>query len=544
MKSEYDVVVVGSGFGGAITGCRLAQAGRSVCILERGRRWRKEDFPRTTGQIARAFWRPGKTSGFIDYRVFKNIDVIQGSGVGGGSLHYFNVHLRTPQQIFVKPEWPVQINRPIMDPYYDLVQDMLDAVPLIPPAGLGLPARTEAFLSAAKGAGRQPELLHIAVYTGSPRENPHGGVPQSPCDYSGNCLLGCQVHAKNTLDLNYIPLAETHGGEVFPLHLVDKIEPMGDQGYRVHFARYDPDDPQRRESGAVVGRQVVLAAGTLGTNELLLRCREVHRTLPGLSPALGQRFSGNGDFLLAGTMGANRVVDPARGPSITAVADFSTPANQIHIEDLGFPDPFVWMLEGAIPTSGRIRNLVLSLKNYLLASLGLHGGSSRISFELGRLFTGGETARFLPYLGMGTDAADGRCRLQNGRIDIAWSHRRSRQMFREMEDALKTLSRELEGCYVTSILWQWPLRKLLTAHPLGGCVMSEAPEKGVVNQWGQVWGYPNLYVADGSIIPTALSVNPAMTISALAERIAFGMIHGREMEPGDPETPSNRKKFI
>jgi cholesterol oxidase len=541
MKPAYDVVIVGSGFGGAITGCRLAQAGRSVCLLERGKRWRREEFPRTTGEIAKAFWRQGKTPGFIDYRVFKKIDVIQGSGVGGGSLHYFNVHLRTPQQIFDRQQWPAQFDRTMMDPYYDLVQDMLDAVPLTPPAGLELPARTAAFSDAAKSCGRDPELLHIAVYTGPPRENPHSGVPQSPCDYSGNCLLGCQVHAKNTLDLNYIPLAEAHGAEVYPLHLVDKIEPLGEPGYRVHFKRLDADNPRQSEPGTVVGKTVILAAGTLGTSELLLRCREVHRTLPALSPVLGHRFSGNGDFLLAGTLDANRVVDPARGPSITAVADFSTAANQIHIEDLGFPDPFIWMLEGAIPSAGRIRNLVLSLKNYLLASLGLNGGASRISFELARLFTGGATAWFLPYLGMGTDAGDGRLRLQDGEIDIAWSPRRSRRLFREMEDALKALSRGLQGRYVTSILWQWPLRKLLTAHPLGGCVMGETAGLGVVDPYGQVWGYPNLYVADGSIIPTALSVNPSLTISALAERIAFWMIQGREMASGDPRTPANRR---
>ena len=540
MKSTYDVVIVGSGFGGAITGCRLAQAGRSVCILERGKRWRQEDFPRTTGEIAKAFWRKGKTPGFIDYRVFKKIDVIQGSGVGGGSLHYFNVHLRTPQQIFTKPEWPAHLSRTMMDPYYDLVQDMLEAVPLTAPAGLVMPTRTEAFFAAAKSAGRQPELLNIAVYTGPPRQNPHGGIPQSPCDYSGNCLLGCQVHAKNTLDLNYIPLAEAHGAEVYPLHLVDKIEAVGDQGYRVHFDHIDPDDPDRGEPGSVAGKTVIMAAGTLGSSELLLRCREVHHTLSNLSPALGYRFSGNGDFLLAGTMDANRVVDPARGPSITALADFSTPANQIHIEDLGFPDAVTWMLEGAIPGPNRIKNLVFSLRNYLWSTFGFYRGSSRLSFELGKLFTGGATSRFLPYLGMGTDAADGRLRLTDGWIDIAWSHRRSRKMFKEMEEALQALSRGINGRYVTSMLWRWPFRKLLTAHPLGGCVMADSREQGVVNQLGEVWGYPDLLVADGSIIPSALSVNPSMTISALAERIAFWLIHGREMEPEDPKAPENK----
>jgi cholesterol oxidase len=541
MKPAYEVVIVGSGFGGAISGCRLAQAGRAVCILERGRRWRREEFPRSTGEIAKAFWRGGKNPGFIDYRVFGKIDVIQGSGVGGGSLHYFNVHLRTPQPIFARGQWPAQFNRAMLDPYYDLVQDMLDAAPLTPPAGLEMPARTEAFCDAAQSCGRDPKLLHIAVYTGAPRENPHSGLPQSPCDYSGNCLLGCQVHAKNTLDLNYIPLAESQGAEVYPLHWVDKIEPVGEEGFRVHFRRFDSDNPRYSEPGAVVGKTVILAAGTLGTSELLLRCREVHRTLPGLSGALGHRFSGNGDFLLAGTMNANRVVDPARGPSITAVADFSTAANQIHIEDLGFPNPFIWMLEGAIPSEGRIKNLVRSLKAYLWASCGRHDGSSRLSFELKRLFTGGETARFLPYLGMGSDAGDGRLRLQNGELDIEWSPRRSRRLFKEMEDALKALSRGLKGRYVTSILWQWPLRKLLTAHPLGGCIMAETAAGGVVDPYGQVWGYPGLYVADGSIMPSALSVNPSLTISALAERNAFWMIHGREMEAGDPQTPANRK---
>src|SRR5437762_14337988 len=121
---------------------------------------------------------------------------------------------------------------------------------------------------------------------------------------------------------------------------------------------------------------------------------------------------------------------------------------------------------------------------------------------------------------MGTDAADGRMELQEGNLEIRWSNSRSRAMFKEMEESLKELSRAIGGDYMTSVLWGWPWRKLLTAHPLGGCVMSDDPAAGVVNEFGQVWNYPNLYVSDGSIIPTALSVNPSATISALSERIA------------------------
>jgi cholesterol oxidase len=537
MKAAYDVVVVGSGFGGAIAGCRLAQAGRSVCILERGKRWDKADFPRSTGEVARSFWVANESLGFLEYDVFRRIDVIRGCGVGGGSLHYFNVHLRAPKEVLSQPAWPAEVNRSVLDPYYALAEDMLDSVPLAPPQGRELPDRTKAFLAAASAVGRKAELVPIGVYTGADRTNPHGGVAQSACDYSGNCMLGCDLHAKNTLDLNYIPLAEKHGAEVYPLHLVDKIEPAGNDGYRVWFGRLDPEHPDRSEPGSVVGRQLVLAAGTLGTSELLLRSKHIHRTLPNLSNMLGRRFSGNGDFILAGTFEADREIDPGRGPSITAGADFSTTNNRIYVEDLGYPDPFMWLLEGAIPNTHRFVSLIKAAGSYLLAGLGL--GHDRISFEADRLFRAGITTRFLPYLGMGTDAANGRLKLKDGQLDIEWSHRKSRQMFRELESALKELSRSLHGEYVTSLLWQWPSRKLLTAHPLGGCFMGEGIEKSVANHRGEVWGYRNLFVADGSLIPSSLAVNPSLTISALAERVAFWLVNGREMQSGDRASPAN-----
>ena len=481
MEETYDVVVIGSGFGGAVTACRLSQAGRSVCILERGRRWRKEEFPRTTGQAAKAFWDPKRNYGFLEYRAFKRIDVIQGCGVGGGSLHYFNVQFLPPREIFEKNAWPKNLTYDILYPYFDLVRDMLDAAPLTPPPGRGLPLRTEAFFAAARRAGKTPELVNIAVYTGPDRNNPHGDVPQSACVYSGNCMLGCHVHAKNTLDLNYIPLAEKHGAHVLPLHQVDKIVPEPDGRYRVHFRRFEESQPGRWEQGSVVSRQVIISAGSLGSSELLLQCRDVHKTLPGLSRALGTRFSGNGDFILAGTLDANCEVDPGCGPSITAFADFSTPRNRITIEDLGFPDPMFWFLEGAMPTENRLRNLVLFLKTYLLRSLGIGGKSSRVSDGIEAMLAGGRTTRFLPYLGMGSDASDGRLRLRDGAIDIEWSLRSSRRLFQEIEQAMKELSHGLQGRYVTSLLWRWPMRKLLTAHPLGGCIMGDSIDAGVVN---------------------------------------------------------------
>jgi cholesterol oxidase len=524
MKRCYDVVIIGSGFGGAITGCRLAQAGRSVCILERGKRWGKRDFPRTIGQVAQAFWGPGRY-GLLDYRAFKRMDVLQASGVGGGSLVYSNVIMRAPTNVFQRG-WPKGVCRETLEPYYDQVREMLEATPLPAAVNGQLPTRTAAFLKAVRATGRTPEQVDIAVYTGPDRLHPVSGVPQSGCVWCGNCNLGCHIHAKNTLDLNYLALAEKHGAEVYPLHQADKIEPLepgGAKGYRVGFRTYDPNEPGKWAPGSVVGRTVLLAAGALGSTELLLRCRDQHRTLPRLGRALGERFSGNGDFALSGTFGMNQSVDPTHGACITAGVTWSTPEHTIYIEDYGLPDPVIWFLAGALPSSRGLTSILVFLKDYLLRRLGWYGAGQR-EMSLEDLIRGGAATRFVTYLAMGQDAADGRLRLSADRLDLEWDHRRSRHLFRDMEKALKELSRAMGGRYRPSPLWSWPLRKLLTAHPLGGCPMADSRGEGVVNCHGAVWDYPNLYVADGAIVPTALGVNPCMTISALAERIAEHLV--------------------
>lgn len=536
MKASYDAVVIGSGFGGAITAFRLAQAGQRVAVLEQGRRWSPDAFPRTVGQTGEAFWADtAQRSGFLEYRAFKNIDVIQGVGVGGGSLHYFNVGLRAPARVLAR--WPRPLGRDQLDPYYDLVQARLESRPLTPPPGRALPPRTQAFLAAARGAGATPGLTQIAVHTDGERRN-RAGIAQAACTYCGNCMLGCQAQSKNTLDITYIAEAErTYGAEVFPLHRVEAIRPAnGSEGYDVDFEVLTSDRRATGETGTVHGRRVVIAAGTLGTSELLLRCRDRLRTLPRLSRALGRRFSGNGDFLFAGAIGTRAAMDPAYGPSITAVADCSTEEHSIHIEDLGYPDPMLWFLEGALPP-GRNRLVAyarLALR-YLRRSLGLGGRSSRISDGIGDLLRGGRTNHFLPYLGMGSDAADGVLALRDDAIDVRWSHRASRDMFRQMEAAMRRISAQTGGEYVTSFLWRWPWRKLVTAHPLGGCAMADSEADGVVNHAGEVWKYPGLFVTDGASIPSALSVNPSLTIGAVAERAAFWILHGRERRLSDPD---------
>ncbi|MDQ3681241.1 MAG: GMC oxidoreductase [Actinomycetota bacterium] len=524
MAGSYDVVVIGSGFGGAVVAARLAEAGRSVCLLERGRRWEPADYPRSFSQAERAVWDEARNYGFLDYRVFRRLDVVQGSGVGGGSLHYFNVALRAPPPVFDRPEWPAAVTSEVLGPYYERVGAMIEARPLEAPAGERVPARTRAFLVAAERAGYDAHLVPIAVHTGPTRAHPVSGLTQEPCAYTADCLLGCRPRSKNSLDVTYLPWGEGKGLEIRPLHVAERIEAF-DDGYQVTSRRLDPDRPGSSERCRVRGHNLVLAAGTLGTSELLLTARDTHRTLPRLPPTLGRRFSPNGDMIFAGTLDADTPVDPSHGPSITAGAFVQPPGSShlIHVQDLGYPPAFTSLADGSVPTGKRLRSTLGAATSYVRAA---RGGPP---FRGALLFGGSFVPHCLPYLGMGTDAADGRFSLdRHGQLSLDWNPIASKPMFDEMEAAMRRLSGALGGDFMRSPPWRLPFRRLLTAHPLGGCVMSDSPHRGVVDHRGQVWGHPGLFVADGSVVPGPLAVNPSLTIAALAERTAHWMVHGRE----------------
>jgi len=550
MKVHYDAVVIGSGFGGAITACRLAQAGQEVCVLEKGAHWQNTDFPRGSAEVAdHAIWNEhggkGKPpKGFIEYVSFRHMDVVQGVGVGGGSLHYFNVHIQPPAAIFENGAWPKAVRLSSLQRHYARASAVLAAKPLAAnDSPRGLPRRTTVFLDAVRAAGQVPEMVPICVQTDLDGAASVAGVPLGGCDHCGNCLLGCHVHAKNTLDLNYLELARQAGAEIHAGHKVSCIEPLG-EGYRVRFRRVETDEP-----GSVTATRVIVAAGTLGSNELLLRCRDQFHTLPHLSPALGTRFSGNGDFLFAGAVFDDKVVEPGRGPGITAGVGFREGDDHVYIEDLGYPDPFIWYFDSRFRTPKGVTMRLHQIVRYVKDSLG-----ARAKFELDELLQTGWLPRFLPYLGMGTDAADGRLYLDHsGELELHWDNRNSAGMYKLLIQRMREISKAAGARFVNSFLWEMPLlhvplRKTLTAHPLGGCVMADTPQNGVVNDLGEVWGYPGLYVADGSIVPSALAVNPTATISALAERVAEGIcsrLEGRvlaEEQPVAEAPPSARPR--
>jgi len=512
MQSAYDAVIVGSGFGGGITACRLAEQGLRVCVLERGRRFGAGDYPDRPEQAPFAFWHHlSNPGGMFDLRLMKDLAVLTAAGVGGGSLVYANVQLRAPDSVFDEPAWPEAINGVELDRYYKRTEEALQ--PRETPHEPALP-KMRAFAALGRGVGREATRLPLAVHFGEDRRHPFSGVFQQGCDNLGRCDIGCPLLAKNTVDITYIARAEAHRAEIYPLHEVLRIEPPAREhgNWRVGFR-----DLQYRVQGTVEAPLLLLAAGTLGSSRLLLKNR---RLLNRLSPSLGTRFSGNGDALAlafdphaADAVGARIEY----GPTMTSRLDYAEERGFM-VADGGLPANFGGLLEiirgvNALTGWGRV---VLHAKN-VAARLGLTDSHvTHRNVKLKRQRTIGDS---LVFLMIGRDAANGRMRLTPifGRFDISWSKSDSAALFDGMRQVAGELA-EAADAQSFFALDAGPLGKFITVHPLGGCPMSDDPASGVVNDHGKVYGYEGLYVLDGSIVPTALGVNPSKTIAALAER--------------------------
>ena len=525
VKGSYDAIVVGSGFGGGIAACRLAEAGRSVCVLERGRRWGRADFPDNPEDIDQFVWHPrGNPGGLFDVRLMRDIVVITAAGVGGGSLVYANVQLRAPAEVFDDPHWPAAISGESIEPWYARTEEALD--PRTTPPNPRL-RKVDAFAAAGLRAGKERELLPLAVHFGEARKHPFSGVPQEGCENLARCDIGCPVHAKNTIDITYLARAESLGAEVFPLHSAERIDPPARQGgnWRIGFKELGGG-----RSGAVEASTLVLAAGALGSPRLLLLNQ---RRLPELSDALGTRFSGNGDALgIAFDAQADDVRNAANdfGPVMTSALNYTTDRHLI-LADGGLPPGFHGILDVA-----RAENVISGWRRWLVrvrdlvtragwTDQPLHPRDLRSLEERPGPETPNRDA--LIFLMFGRDAADGRMRLTPllRRFDIRWSKEGSAELFRQLERTANELAKAADA-NLSYTLDGGPLGKFMTVHPLGGCPMGDDRATSAVDDAGSVWGYPGLYVLDGSIVPTALGVNPSKTIAALAERGMDRMLAG------------------
>jgi cholesterol oxidase len=546
LMPDFDVVVIGSGFGGAIAGCRLQEAGYQVLILERGRRWSyKSDhpdfYPRDIRDVKRWIWRdddPATFHGWLDLRVFPNMTVAQGAAVGGGSQIYANVSVEAPASAFEDypglASWPAAIRKTTLQPYYDAVGKELGAVP-IPRAQWS--SRTALVEKAAFAIGQAPRFRTVPLAinfsksltidhsspnrpardANSIRANRYG-VPQGDCYHCGQCDIGCDVNARNTLDTNYIPRAEVKGAKVRSLHIVRFIECSG-TGYRVHFDRFDGQEPG---SGSVTAQLVIVAAGSLGSTELLLRCRDEFRTLPKISRRLGHQWTSNGDFLTPAIHADQRPLpNPSEGPPITAVIDFldrSQSGQSFWVQDGGFPNLLGQYLQGP----AKLRNWLL------LAALGTQVDADSANLSLRQP---GQFRSIMPWFAQAVDASDGVLSLKRRwwspcgprKLALRWDIRKSEAAIDAVVRMHKQLASATNGIPLVPPTWSIA-KDLITPHPLGGCAMADEPSNGVVNQFGEVFGYANLYVVDGSIFPRAIGVNPSRTIGALAEWTAANIV--------------------
>lgn len=540
MKKHYEAVIIGSGFGGSAVACRLAPyLKNSLCILERGKRYNMGEFPRNFFKPKEWWWQNEGRDGWkgcFDYSTFERFAVLRCSGVGGGSLIYANVILEPVKEIFKDPRWPREdpMGKQIdwekeFESQCQKVHDMLR--PQNIPYKL---FKTRALWHAAESTQSQDEFdtPPLAIYFGERglyKEDPfgRGGPPQIGCTLCGECIVGCNNHSKNTVDLNYLALAQKHGAEVYSQHIVRHIEASPD-GYVVHF-----ENLRWNYKGSLIAKRVIFSAGSLGSTELLLRCKHGYKrgetriepTLPKLSEKLGQYFSGNGDFGGVATH-TDKVVNLAVGPTITGMIDYSRGENgqRFIVEEGGFPDMLRAHLRAMFPDYGLGRKLVQKILEKVKTVMGLDRGARQTFFELLNLLEFKTDHHMLMFLVMGLDAADGIMKInEEGFLNIEWKPENSLPLYQEIEKTILGLTHGIKGKFLGNPWWI-ARNKIYTVHPLGGCPIGNDMGEGVVDCYGKVFGYENLYVADGSVFPTSVGSNPAMSIAAMGERVAEHII--------------------
>jgi cholesterol oxidase len=512
-RDRFQALVIGSGFGGAVAACRLAQAGVDVAVVERGRRWPPGSFPRDLSRLDDGWlWLCGQ--GLYDARPLNDILAVQAAGYGGGSLVYANVAMRPPQEVFDR-SWPEPYSRAALEPYYDLVAHMLDVRPVPADRRTGeLPPKTRLMAQAAGLLGHADGFFHPNLAVRFEGDGPNRfGVAQGACTFSGQCDIGCNEGAKNTLDLNYLALAERHGAAVGTRTQAVHIA-RADDGYQVRLREFGhPDAGREGLERDVTARYVFVCAGALGTTELLLRSRDQYRTLPDLPPALGHGYSGNGDFLSFGD-GLRELAEPSNGPTITTAALLHTGAaaeeQWFVLEEGGYSEHLAKL----------VRSLHVSrLPGYVAR---LVGDSTRrvlgTARDLGAALDDG-AARTAVLLAMGNDRSDGRIELRgpNHRLHVTWDVTRNDPLYEAERAVSGQVVRALGGRPFGTPTWRL-FRQPVTVHNLGGARMGSDAETGVVDADGQVFGHPGLYVLDGAALPGATGANPSSTIAAVAER--------------------------
>lgn len=557
--THFDAVIVGSGFGGSVMAYRLAEAGLRVCLLERGKAYPPNSFPRAPHRMKFNFWDPSESlHGLFNVWSFSRLGAVVASGLGGGSLIYANVLIRKDEEWFVEEDpnhggyeyWPV--SRADLEPHYDRVEKMLGARPYpFDKRPYDEARKTQEFVAAARRLGLEWRLPNLAVAFGNEDEEPVPGEPvrevrpnlhgrtRLSCRLCGECDIGCNYGSKNTLDYNYLTEAQRLGAEIQTLCEVRSFAPRNRGGYAVRYVRHHPDpelegqhtDTSLLPEHLVTADRLILAAGAFGSTFLLLKNRAA---FPNLSRRLGTRFCGNGDLitfaLRCSTPGNGRrvprTIDGGYGPVITSAVRVTDGSSRgFYVEDAGYAAFVGWMLEALDAPSNAARSLWRGAMRRFLDKLLNREPETDVGAEVARLLGSTElSAGTLPMLGMGRDVPNGTMALRGGRLDVDWQVEESEPYFLALRETMKSIAEELGGRFSDPL---GRLNRLITVHPLGGCPMGRSEEEGIVDSYGEVFGHPELYVADGSVMPGPVGPNPSLTIAALADRFADGIIEKR-----------------
>jgi cholesterol oxidase len=527
---DYDFVIVGSGFGGSVAACRLAEKGYSVAVIEMGKRWTAADFPKTTWSLRRWIWRPGlKLFGFYNMRPFRHVMILGGHAVGGGSITYANTLLVPPESVWREGSWRgLAAWEREMPAHYAAARRMLGVTEnrILGEADLMLKRMAD-----DQGVGDTFYKTDVGVYFGDgtpgvSHPDPYfggEGPPRASCIGCGGCMVGCRYNAKNTLDKNYLHFAEKRGAQILAETRVTGVRPLGaadgSGGYAITTERSTSWLAKRRRT--LTARHVVLAASALGTMDLLMRMKE-RGALPAISDRLGQEVRTNSESIL-GVRFPGKRFDMSKGIAIGSGIHID---RFTHIEAVRYSrgsDAIGLLATMLVGGQGwrriggwlwaSIRHPVQSLRagwpfgfaRQTLILLAMQTIEGALTFRLRRRWYWPFTRRL---------TTEGKRIPTNIPAANAFAER---------------AARAFGGIAVTSkseILFDVPM----TAHCIGGCAMGVDPARGVIDAQHRVFGYQGLYVVDGSAVGANLGVNPSLTITALAER-AMSFIPPKPAEP-------------